>query len=602
MDAPAPSGPGVAPPRTGPAHRTFQKPEPRATRRARRLLPALSLLLVCGLFAARCGRIAVTDSITSDESTHLLRCLHYWQTGDDLGMWELGAPRLPHLINALPSYLVLRHSGRMPVAGEGDARMHAIWGVVLSGSPRVLVPARCVAIACGVGLLLIVHWSVARRRGAWLGLVAATLMALVPEVVAHSSIAGSDIPFTASALLALVLMARYAERPSAGRWGAIALAVGLAWAMRHTAILLLPMAAVVHLKAGLQARRGGGLMGMLEGLLGTILAMAALTSAAFLVLWAGDGFGTIGFTSLAEKVPFLKLRPTLGGLDLTTIPVPTSILSLIKQIRHQGIGHEAVFCGVHRIRGWYTYFPVAFLLKTPIGLILLMALAAARLKPEDAWDRLTLAFLALLWVMLMRNRVNIGVRYALLTYPLLAPWLARLFEPRRLRDRVWGPVTALATAWFVAASLGCGDRCLSYFNECVGGPSKGWLYLADSNVDWGQDLDALGVRLKALGIKDVTTDISSERRLNVPGIYARPNPGRTQQVPAVTPPNRRLYDDDGGYLPVYTRYVAVSVSRLYGLYSQNDLSWLWTRKVVTRVNDSIFVFDMDTPADRPLWE
>ncbi len=596
MDAPTRPVPGIAP-----AHRTYQRPAPEPRWRARRLFPALGLLVVCALFAARCTRIALTDSITSDESTHLLRCLHYWQTGDDLGMWELGAPRFSHLLNALPSYLVLRHSGRMPVPGEGDARMNAVWAVVLSGSPRVLVPARLVAIAWGVGLLLLVHWSVARYRGATLGLVAATLTGLVPEVVAHSAIAGSDIPFTAAALLSLILMARYADQPTLARWLGVALAVGLSWTMRHTAILLLPMAAVVHLKAGLQSRRGSGVIGALESLLGTVLATGSLAVLAFLLLWAGDGFGTIGFSGLAEKVPFLKVPRWAGG-DLATLPVPTSLLSLIKQIRHQGIGHEAYFCGDHRIRGWYTYFPVAFLLKTPLGLILLMILAAVRLRPRNAYDRITLAFLALLWVMLLRNRVNIGVRYALLTYPLAAPWLARLFETRQLRDRVWGPITLAATAWFAFASLGCGDRCLSYFNETVGGPSQGWLYLADSNVDWGQDLDALGRTLQRLGIKEVTTDISSERRLNVPGIVALPNPGRTQQVPAVTPPNRRLYDDDGGYAPIYTRYMAVSISRLYGLYSQNDLSWLWTRKVVARVNDSLFLFDMDTPADHPLWD
>jgi len=66
------------------------------------------------------------------------------------------------------------------------------------------------------------------------------------------------------------------------------------------------------------------------------------------------------------------------------------------------------------------------------------------------------------------------------------------------------------------------------------------------------------------------------------------------------PPNRRMLDSDGDYLPIYTRYVAVSVSRLLGLYSQNDMSWLRSRKLVERVNDSIFLFDMDTPADRPL--
>jgi len=196
--------------------------------------------------------------------------------------------------------------------------------------------------------------------------------------------------------------------------------------------------------------------------------------------------------------------------------------------------------------------------------------------------------------------VNIGVRYALLTFPLAAPWLARLYEGKALRDRVWGPITIAATLWFAAASIGCGSRCLSYFNEIGGGPANGWLYLADSNIDWGQDLDALAATLKRLGIKEVTTDISTERRLVQPGLYVVVNPSRVYQAPAVAPTNRRLYDDDGGYLPVYTRYVAISVSRLLGLYSQNDMTWLWTRKLVTRVNDSIFLFDMDAPADRPL--
>jgi hypothetical protein len=38
-----------------------------------------------------------------------------------------------------------------------------------------------------------------------------------------------------------------------------------------------------------------------------------------------------------------------------------------------------------------------------------------------------------------------------------------------------------------------------------------------------------------------------------------------------------------------------------GLYSQNDMSWLRTRKVVARVGDSIFVFDLDAPAEAPFF-
>jgi hypothetical protein len=160
-------------------------------------------------------------------------------------------------------------------------------------------------------------------------------------------------------------------------------------------------------------------------------------------------------------------------------------------------------------------------------------------------------------------------------------------------------VSAGAIVWFLAASLGAEGRFLSSFNELGGGPNRGWLYLADSNIDWGQDFDRLAHVLARREIAEVTTDISSERLLECPGVLAIKNPSRAFQVPAQTPPNRRLYDASGGYLPVHTRYVAVSVSRLMGLYSQNDMSWLRTRKLVERVGESVLLFDMDLPADQP---
>ena len=82
--------------------------------RSRRLIVGLVLAAIVGLFATRCLQVARTDSITCDEATHLVHCLHYWMTGDDLTMWELGAPRLPHAMGALASYLGLEPAGLLP--------------------------------------------------------------------------------------------------------------------------------------------------------------------------------------------------------------------------------------------------------------------------------------------------------------------------------------------------------------------------------------------------------------------------------------------------------------------------------------------------------
>ena len=425
-------------------------------------------------------------------------------------------------------------------------------------------------------------------------------MSFVPECLAHSSIAGSDMPFTASALLALIVLARYLEKPCAARWLLVGLSIGAAWAMRHTAIVLIMLAAAAHLWAALRRPRAGGVGPIAETLAASGLASVTMAVLAFAVLWIGDGLGTVSLGEVAGRSS-QGLPRHLGPFVVADLPVPTSAVSLVKQIRHQNAGHEAYLCGEVRQTGWPLYFPIAFLLKTPTGLLALFVLCAARSpwrKPVP-WDAVVLAFLGLLWIMLVRNKVNIGVRYALLTYPLAMSFVARMFQPRYLRDRVWGPISIAALAWFAWASIGADGRQLSYFNEIGGGPKSGWVYLADSNIDWGQDFDALTAAVKRLDIREITTDISSERRLVLPGVYAYFNPSKAVQVQAATAPNRRLHDDEGGYIPIYTRYVAISASRLLGLYSQNDMSYLRTRRVVERIGDSVFLFDMDTPADEP---
>ena len=587
---------------------TFELPYPRARLRPRtvsrratsigvlRVAVAAILLAIGGVFVARCVPVARSYAITSDETTHLARIFHLLRNGTDLGMWDLGAPRLPHLLGGAASYRALREVGIFAAPSD----IAAINQVVLSGMPRVLLPARLVAVGWGIALIALVFWATARTRGAATGLIAAALVSLVPECLAHSAIAGSDMPFTASAFLALIVLARYLERPSAGRWIMVGLAVGLAWAMRHTALVLVMLAAAAHLWAALRRPRAAGLGPLAETLAGSGVATAAMAVLAFVVLWAGDGLGTVSLGEVAGRSSG-SLPRKLGPFALADLPVPTSAVSVVKQIRHQNAGHEAYLCGEFRQSGWPLYFPIAFLLKTPTGLLALFVLCAARARwaRPTPWDAVALAFLGILWLMLVRNKVNIGVRYALLTYPIAICYVARMFEPRAVRDRLWGPISLAAVAWFACASYDASGRYLSYFNEIGGGPRSGWMYLADSNLDWGQDFDALASAVKRLDIREVTTDVSSERRLVLPGVYAYYNPSKVLQVQAATAPNRRLRDDEGGYIPVYTRYVAVSASRLLGLYSQNDMSYLRTRRLVERIGDTIFLFDMDTPATEP---
>ncbi len=571
--------------------------EPAACSRTRtghgRLSIALALAAIAAVFAGRAGTVALRTSLTFDEDTHLSRGLFAWSTGGDPNFWKLGTPALPHMLNALPSYACLKLARSLPESSEFAAYER----LVRSGEARTLVPARLVVVAWGIGLVLFTYMGVARAWGAAQGLWAATLISMVPEVLAHSAIAGSDIPSVTAAVLSVILLARFAERPTAGRWLAVAIAVGLAWALRHSAILLIVLASLVHLRSSLGAAWRQGWKPRARALVHSARAAGLLSAIAFLGLWAGDGFGLIPQSELFRlRVDRSMNAAPSGSKPIDRAVFPNSLGSLVTQVHHQNQGHPAYFCGGRRLQGWRTYFPTALALKTPLGLLVLMILAAARIRPTCQFAKIALALLVLTWITLFRSRVDIGLRYALITYPLIVPFVARLFDLRYARDRFWSPIAWLALAAFAWASVSCHPRYLSYFNEIAGGPSQGYLYLSDSNVDWGQDHDAMLVALENRGIGEATAALLSPRTPTDPGV--RLIDIAQAQSPGTPAASTRLIPQAiGKALAVPTRYIVVSATRLHRVYTDVDLYWLFTRQLVERIGDSIFLFDMDTAAD-----
>ena len=98
--------------------------------------------------------------------------------------------------------------------------------------------------------------------------------------------------------------------------------------------------------------------------------------------------------------------------------------------------------------------------------------------------------------------LNVGLRYVLPIYPFLftaAGVIGQAIEGRRRWQRA---VAALlfGSLW---STLLIAPRFLSYFNAFVGGPSNGYKYLSDSNVDWGQDLRDLRNTMATLKIERV---------------------------------------------------------------------------------------------------
>jgi hypothetical protein len=115
----------------------------------------------------------------------------------------------------------------------------------------------------------------------------------------------------------------------------------------------------------------------------------------------------------------------------------------------------------------------------------------------------------------MTSHLNLGVRHLLPIYPFLYV-LAGSLVPELDRWRRASRIVALLImvgviavssriVFFPAYGLRwqiVAPHYLAYFNELAGGPDNGYKELADSNLDWGQDLKNLKLWLVAHDIKD----------------------------------------------------------------------------------------------------
>jgi len=124
-----------------------------------------------------------------------------------------------------------------------------------------------------------------------------------------------------------------------------------------------------------------------------------------------------------------------------------------------------------------------------------------------------LIFLAVYWFFTIQSNLNIGVRHVLPTFPfvylLVSGQVKRIFEYAKNKKTLvigyWSLVIFLML-WYALSSLSVFPYYLTHFNELVGGPKNGYLYVTDSNLDWGQDLKRLAKWTDEQGIKKIKVD------------------------------------------------------------------------------------------------
>ena len=355
-----------------------------------------------------------------------------------------------------------------------------------------------VALMLLLGLFLF-KWS-KERYGPKAGLFALALYSFSPSVLANGRLATLDVGLTAFIFVAFYYFWRYLERPTRLSFGLAAVSFTLAQLSKFPAVLLVPVFFVLVLMKGHSMKAFGAML---------LLSVVAVSLFYGVNMWnmplevqhrlieasIQDGSGSYGW--LASF-----LRWVLHGLaDIAPLrPCSQYLLGLFMDGGHAFGGHTIYFLGEVGSHFWL-YYPVVFLIKEPLAsqafLVGAVAIALRRRARPGPLPVGVMAFCLLYLAVFTGFGAQLGIRYVLPVFPFL--YMLAAGQTAKLRGRP-GLLGVSLLGWLAVSSLLVFPSYLAYYNELVGGPRNGYLYLGDSNTDWGQDLRRLTGFVEERGI------------------------------------------------------------------------------------------------------
>ncbi len=531
-------------------------------------VPVLLLVFAVSGFAA-----LSRESATFDETTHLPSGITYLEQHDFRHNPE--HPPLAKMWAALPLVLLGRADADYDspawmgthVPPEDPLRSRAsqwVFGFeLLNGRlddpvrkdpTRLLRPARSAILVLGVlAALLAYAWSreMWGRDGALLTLV---LCCLSPTLLAHAGLVTTDLPVALGYLATLWCAYRFLEKPGAMLAAATGVALGAALLTKFSALLLLPILAVLAVARMATRRKDAARVAA---------GMAAAVAIAWLAIWAGYGFRWSAVSDPGYRLEWESVRPGAAVAWAKDAHVLPEAYLFGFAYTTGGAQYRLAFLnGEESVTGRWLYFPEAFVLKTPPAVLLLllwMAIEGVALARGVSYRGVYLGVpVAVYLAFSMTSNLNIGHRHLVPIYPLLHVGIGSLARPLaafRWRRHALAALVVGAAASFALAT----PRYLSYFNVLAGGPAGGWRYLVDSNIDWGQDLPSLRAWMEEHGVPEVHLAYFGTADPAAYGV-------RYRKVKMV----HDFHPETPSSLPASGDVLAVSVTLLQGVYLDRD--------------------------------
>lgn len=518
------------------------------------------MLILVGLLAALTWEAWVTGVII-DGPSHLLSAYLYWHGADNLEPGDM--PPLIKIVGGwVPSLFQLpipydnkevwQTQHEWTISGEMIARMsgpqiHKVF--FYARLPFLIFPL--------LTALLIWRWA-AELFGSWVAVLLVLAYALEPTALAHGALFKNDLPATCTYLLFWYRGWRFWQDPRLRNlvWLGLALLLAILAKMSMLFLLLVAPAVVILRYAMLHPRWPRA----------AILPVLLVLLIPYLGALAADQFHTRSLSApelvAYARDPVLPKTFVLAASVFRVLPLPWRMWQGVISLFHSDAqGSPVYLLGQVRPQGHPLYFLVALALKVPVPLQILMLSGAVLLAIR--WKRKQFAARDVFWLLppllyiglASLSSLQLGVRLVLPALP-FGLLLCGVAIAKWIRGQTIAIVACLFT-WLAFKSIDVYPYGISFFNLWVGGPECGLQYLADSNLDWGQDLARLAEFTRDHGIRKI--------RLSYFGNDNAFRYFRENEIEVIPPP----WDKQLAQGPVYKPepgFYAISASLLPGHY------------------------------------
>lgn len=508
------------------------------------LILLISFLLM--FFSAR------EDSITVDEKVHISSgYTHIWYGNYDFNVEH------PPLLNDLAGIFTKLAKPNMvkePISWyQQDQWKFADHFLYLSDNDveKITLWARFPFIMITLGLIyLIFVWSKA-LFGPKAGLVAATLAAFSPNILAHGRLATTDIGLVFFFLLTCWCLRKYYYKQSWLNALILGLSIGLTILAKFSGLII-----IVVVLLGL-----GYTWIFQKSKIKIVTSILIILGSIFVLNWLVYAF---------------SMRSELNS-ELFLGPIYKFIEGLQMVRSHSATGHLAYLNGEVKSSGWWYYFPLTLWYKMTLAELILVGtsfilfLKKRRLRLRFFEEFLILLPPSLFLLISLFTKIDIGIRHVLIVLPFLFIFISRLTLVKKSLIKA-----ILYFLVFIQIVIGISayPNYIAYFNQIAGGSKGGIKHLADSNLDWNQNGKRFAIYAQKHGIKKVYQDCGNGHPFTYYGVEFAPLPSQPQEGVMVVCAQQLLMPLDGVDPSWLKKYPPDDIIG-YGIYV-----WLFDKKNV----------------------